>query len=286
MHPRQGLSPALRERLRTRIGSDPPCACIRSAGRVHMCLALRARDQSQRAFARAGTESARAPSRACRERDLASAHRAREAPMRTHPRRGRAGVCVRAPAHEGARSRAPVCLMHARSRARARARIALCDRARVRDVPSARGRPIACKGLRGMRASVCASTPAKQACPTVRQLSFARLARTAARPMGAAVQSVARHPRCYRTLPYGASVYSHIRSGCDIAWAQERDPVFVGGPDADRERAVRERFEPRPGRAPPRYAGSRSSRLRRLRALGISHGFAHRVLARKRLRIA
>lgn len=42
--------------------------------------------------------------------------------------------------------------MHARSRARARVRIALCDRARVRDVPSARGRPIACKGLRGMRA--------------------------------------------------------------------------------------------------------------------------------------
>lgn len=39
-----------------------------------------------------------------------------------------------------------------------------------------------------------------------------------------------------------------------------RDPVFVGGPDADRERAVRERIEPHPGRAPPRYAGSRPSR--------------------------
>ena len=104
--------------------------------------------------------------------------------------------------------------------------------------------------------------------------------------MGAAVQSVARHPRCYRTLPYGASVYLHIRSGCDIACAQERDPVFVGGPDADRERAVRERFEPYPGRAPPRYAKVAPLRPERLRALGISHGFAHRVLARKRLRIA
>ena len=36
--------------------------------------------------------------------------------------------------------------------------------------------------------------------------------------------------------------------------------MFVGGPDADRERAVRERIEPHPGRAPPRYAGSRPSR--------------------------
>lgn len=34
------------------------------------------------------------------------------------------------------------------------------------------------------------------------------------------------------------------------------DPVFVGGPDVARERAVRERFEQHPGRAPPRYAGS------------------------------
>ena len=137
MHPRQGLSPASRERLRTRIGCGPPCARIRSAGRVYKGLGTRARS-------RPGAVAC-----VCRERDLASAHRAREAPMRTHPRSGAWRACPRAVPRRGALARAcaparapmrarvcaPVRLMRARSRARARVRIALCDRARVRDAP-------------------------------------------------------------------------------------------------------------------------------------------------------
>ena len=132
MHLCQGPSPASRERLRTRIGYGPPCACIRSAGRVYMCLALQARDQSQRAFARAGTESARAPSRAYAANEISRLPigRARHlcAPIRDALARACLPVCCAATG----RARAGVCAMRPPMRVRAVAHpCASCMRAVV-----------------------------------------------------------------------------------------------------------------------------------------------------------
>ena len=131
MHPRQGLSPASRERLRTRIGCGPPCARIRSAARVYKGLGTRARS-------RPGAVAC-----VCRERDLASAHRAREAPMRTHPRSGAWRACPRAVprrgAYEGARLRARAPHACAQSCSRPRAHRPMRSRAGARRTP-VRGR--------------------------------------------------------------------------------------------------------------------------------------------------
>lgn len=77
-------------------------------------------------------------------------------PVRAWSLKGRsshAGVCVRAPGHEGARLRTRVPHACAQSCSRPRAHRPMRSRAGARRTP-VRGRPIACKGLRGMRASV------------------------------------------------------------------------------------------------------------------------------------